>query len=204
MKRRELLFVLTIFGTTAAAKLLAPSPQYALKIMGILFGSAYLLFYFRDIAIFWYKILAENAIRRNDRNSVIKLYRKIHRIAPGSLSGKAALAVIHSLEGKWSSAEMLYREVLRERPYDARLQYNLAVTLVKQEVFDEALRSLQLILRLYPGWAVVYSAAGEIYLALENYELSYKYFKSALLLDSGDQSALLHLPLVSQKLGQAA
>lgn len=204
MRRKNLLFVLSLMAIVIISHLAAPSPSATLKIMGILFASSYLLFYSSDIAVFWYRLQAEKAIRRSDPAVVKELYRNIHRISPESLSGKAALAVVHTLEGRWRQAEELYREVLRSRPYDSRLQYNLAVTLVKQGEYDEALRSLFLILRFYSGWAIAYSAVGEIYLALKKYELARKYFKLALLLDGNDQSALLHLPVVNKILEQAA
>lgn len=186
------------------SNLISPSPQSTQKITGILFASSYLLFYSGDIAIFWYKLQAEKAIR-NDKPVIVKeMYLNINRISPGSLSGKTALAIVHTLEGEWDRAEKLYREVLRARPYDIRLQYNLAITLVQKGEYDESLRSLLLIIKLYPRWVITYSAVGEIYLALKNYELAYQYFKLALLLDGNDRSALHHLPLVTKELEQAA
>lgn len=186
------------------SNLISSSPQATLRIMGILFASSYLLFYSGDLAVFWYTLQAEKAIRNNNPVIVKEMYRMINRISPGSISGKTALAIVHTLEGEWDRAEKLYREVLRVRPYDTRLQYNLAITLVKKGEYDESLRSLLLIVRLYPGWVVAYSAVGEVYMALNNYELAYKYFKLALFLDSNDQSALQHLPIIAKKLEQAA
>lgn len=204
MKGKNLWFALSLIGIILLSELFSPSPQATLKIMGILFASSYLLFYAGEITVFWYTIQAERAIRKNDLERVKDLYRRIHKISPGSLSGKTALAILHSMRGEWRQAEKLYREVLRSRPSDTRLQYNLAISLVHQGEYEEPLQSLTLILKLYPGWSIAYSAVGEIYLAQENFELAYQYFKVALVLDRCDRSALRHLPLVCEKLELAA
>lgn len=201
-RKKDLLFMVNLAVITCVSHIVSPTPSSILKIMGILFATSYLLFYSGDIAVYWYKLLAEKAMKRSDPDIVKELYRNIYRISPESLSGKAALAIVHTLEGKWNQAETLYREVLRIRPYDTRLQYNLAVTLVQKGEYEEALRSILLIINFHPKWAIAYSAAGEIHFALKNYEQAKLYFKAALLLDHEDQSALLHLPQINKVLQQ--
>ncbi|MCL6560877.1 MAG: tetratricopeptide repeat protein [Firmicutes bacterium] len=202
--KKHYYFMISIIFLTILSTVIAPSPDTTCKIAGILFASTYLLFYSSDIAVFRYKILALKAIKNNDLTAVKEYYRRIHRISPNSLNGKTALAIIHTMEGKWGLAERLYREVLRARPQDPRIHYNLAVTLMRQGQYEEALKSLILIIHIFPKWAVTYSAVAEIYMAREEYSKADQYFRCALLIDKNDPSARHHLPILEKILEQAA
>ncbi|MCL6639223.1 MAG: tetratricopeptide repeat protein [Firmicutes bacterium] len=203
MKKHNL-FIFSLFLIIIAAQNAAPTHEAALKITGILFACSYLLFYAGDIAVFRYKLLARKAMKENRPEVVKEYYRQIGLISPGSLNGKAARGIVHALDGEWEHAEKLFREVLRQRPHDFLLHYNLAVALLKRGFLDEAMKSLLLIIRLRPHFAHAYSAIGEIEIARGNDEAAYCYFQYALLLDRNDPSARMHLPILRVKLEQAA
>ncbi|MHB8987034.1 MAG: tetratricopeptide repeat protein, partial [Eubacteriales bacterium] len=186
MRRKEVYFAFLMFAVIIVVSIWRAEQAARLAVAAVLFAALYLLFYSSEIAATYYLYLADRSLKACDTKRALDYYRKIYQVAPTRISGKAALAVIKTVEGMWDEAEKLYREVLRLRPNDVNLQYNLAVTLIKKGCYEEGITNLLMIIHFYPQLYYPHAALGEVYLHLGRYEEAYHHLSIALHLNAGD------------------
>lgn len=200
MRRKEVYFVILLFAVIIAVSLWKAEQAARLAVAAVLFAALYLLFYSSEIAITCYLYLADRSLKACGAEKALDYYWKIYRIGPNRISGKAALAVIKTVEGMWDEAEKLYREVLRLRPNDVNLQYNLAITLIKKGCYEEGITNLLLITHFYPHLHYPHAALGEVYLRLGRYEEAYCHLSAALHINDRDSFARDNLELALKEL----
>lgn len=200
MRKKDFYFVLLLFAVLIAAVIWQEKQDARLMVTGILFAALYVLFYSTEIAATYYLYMADRSLKKCDTPRAIDYYRKVHQVAPGYTAGKAALAVIKTVEGKWDEAGKLYREVLRQRPNDASLQYNFAITLINKGSYEEGIANLLLIIHFYPHLYYPHAALGEVYLHLGRYEEAYRHLSIALRINAMDPVARDNLELALKKI----
>jgi len=109
----------------------------------------------------WFNLGNLNA-QRNNPEQAIADYRKAISLDPTFEAAYANLADLYRARGVDREAESTLREGLARNPQSATLHYALALTLVRQKRYPEALPSLATAMRIDPGnarYAYVYAVA---------------------------------------------
>lgn len=201
--KKSIAFILTIFGEVIITELFA-NPVTWVNFLGVLIISTFIIFYAGEITVCYYIFRAGRYAKKDNYTKVKQYYKLVYQLSPKSFAGLAARALIFSLESNWEKAEIYFREALQIRPWDPRMYYNLAVILIRQAKYGEAIRILSHLAYTHPRMPHVFSALGEAHLFNENIDEAKKFFCVALYLNPSDNIALTGLKLIDCKLQNAA
>jgi len=98
----------------------------------------------------------------------------------------------------WKDPQMLWQDVIKKSPNNARAYNNLGVVFKNQGEFDKAIEQFKKSLNANRNYTAVYSNLGDVQYRLGNYDNAVAYFKQAL---TGLFDQQLHLDILN-KLGR--
>jgi tetratricopeptide (TPR) repeat protein len=97
------------------------------------------------------------------RDEAVREYRTAWRIDPGNTAAADAASALMLGSGTAEGAIDLQRQALAWRPLDPRRHTALAAALVEGRRFDEALRHLDLALKVAPQYAPAHVVVGDVW-----------------------------------------
>ena len=77
--------------------------------------------------------------REREFDAAVTAFSEASRLEPTNLKAKSGLASALTSAGKKEEAEVIFREVVKGTPDDAKSRFNLFMSLKSQEKFDDAL-----------------------------------------------------------------
>lgn len=201
--KKNIIFILTVFCEVIITELFA-NPGTWVSFLGVLIASTFIIFYAGEMTVCYYILMAGWYAKKDNYTKVKQYYKLIHQISPHSFAGLSARALIFSLEGAWEKAEDKFREALQIRPWDYRMYYNLAIILIRQKKYNEAIWILSYLAYTRPRLPYVFSALGEAHFYNENIKEAKKFFSLALHLNPSDRTAIWGLKLIDSESNNAA
>jgi len=154
-------------------------PGDSLLNCGIVTVFLWIAFYSTEAIVHLYARKAANAEKNDDTELVKRCYRQIYFLSPNSLSGLFAGGVLCAMEGRWVTAEVLFREFLTHRPWDFRAGYNMGVVTFQQGKTAEAKKWLKTILHFQPWHGHAHAVLGDVYHQEGKHEKAEKHYLTA-------------------------
>jgi tetratricopeptide (TPR) repeat protein len=149
-------------------------------------------------SIYLNKKMAVILEKLGDTKGAIKRALKCLQADPNDIGSHLLLAELFFISGDKASEQKEYETALGLDPQQQRVRMTLAIVLIRNGLFNEALGHLDELINQNPNLTIAYYYRGRVRIELDNYQEAEKEYLHALELDDSMEPALFDLASIYQ------